>query len=118
MIDTGRGAAYLDAMVDDRGKPRHLVFGLRLSDGSVLPGFPIDIAAGLSARASSLTRLRKISVARWHFSMGRIFVPFGGHFGDCSDYHGVVVALSIDPPQVTAVWATRASKGGNGRLRV
>ena len=45
-----RGAVFLDAMVDDRGKPRHLVYGLRLSDGGVLPGFPIDVAAGLAAR--------------------------------------------------------------------
>jgi hypothetical protein len=25
----------------------------------------------------------------------RIFVPFGGHYGDCGDYHGSVVALRI-----------------------
>jgi hypothetical protein len=49
-IDVGRGAVFLDAMVDDHGRPRHLVYGLRLSDGSVLPGFPVDIAAGLAAR--------------------------------------------------------------------
>ena len=30
---------------------------------------------------------------------GRIYVPFGCHFGDCSDYHGVVVAVNVDPPQ-------------------
>jgi hypothetical protein len=112
VIDTGRGAAYLDAMVDDRGKPRHLVFGLRLSDGSVLPGFPIDIAAGLSARGIQFDPAAQNQRGALALLNGRIFVPFGGHFGDCSDYHGVVVALSIDPPQVTAVWATRASKGG------
>jgi hypothetical protein len=43
---------------------------------------------------------------------GRIFVPFGGHFGDCGNYHGVVVAIAIDRPQLVAGWSTRASKGG------
>src|SRR5262249_42467613 len=41
-IDVGRGVVFLDAMVDDHGRLRHLVYGLRLSDGGVLPGFPID----------------------------------------------------------------------------
>ena len=39
-------------------------------------------------------------------------MPFGGHFGDCSDYHGVVVALNVDPPQLIGAWLTRAAKGG------
>jgi hypothetical protein len=112
VIDVSRGAAYLDAMVDDRGKPRHFVFGLRLSDGNVLPGFPIDIAAVLGARGVRFDPAAQNQRGALALLNGRIFVPFGGHYGDCSDYHGVVVALMIEPPQVTGVWATRASKGG------
>ena len=99
-------------MVDDRGKPRHLVFGLRLSDGNVLPGFPIDISAGLGARGVRFDPAAQNQRGALALLNGQIFVPFGGHYGDCSDYHGVVVALTIDRPQVTAAWATRASKGG------
>jgi hypothetical protein len=112
VLDADRGAAYLDAMVDDRGKPRHLVFGLRLSDGSVLPGFPIDVAAGVGARGIRFDPAAQNQRGALALLNGRIFVPFGGHYGDCSDYHGVVVALTIDSPRVTAAWATRASKGG------
>jgi len=43
---------------------------------------------------------------------GRIFVPFGGHYGDCGSYHGVVIAIAIDRPQLVDAWSTRASKGG------
>jgi hypothetical protein len=39
-------------------------------------------------------------------------VSFGGHFGDCSDYHGVVVGVGIDRPQLMGAWLTRAAKGG------
>ncbi len=53
VIDATRGAVYLDAMIDDRGAPRHLVYGLRLTNGSVLPGFPVDVAAGLAAHGIS-----------------------------------------------------------------
>jgi hypothetical protein len=41
-----------------------------------------------------------------------MFVPFGGHYGDCGDYHGLVVALDSDPPRLSSAWATLAAKGG------
>jgi hypothetical protein len=112
VIDADRGAAYLDAVVNDRGKPRHFVFGLRLTSGEVLPGFPIDIDGGLGARGVHFDPAAQNQRGALAILNGRIFVPFSGHYGDCSDYHGIVVALDVDPPQVTASWATRASKGG------
>jgi hypothetical protein len=39
-------------------------------------------------------------------------VPFGGHFGDCGEYHGWVVGISLDDPNTTMSWATRARGGG------
>jgi PQQ enzyme-like repeat protein len=112
VIDAARGAVYLDAMINDRGMPRHLVYGLRLADGSVLPGFPIDVAAGLAERGIRFTPAAQNQRGALALLNGRIFVPFGGHYGDCGDYHGAVIALSVDPPQLLGAWATRARKGG------
>src|SRR5262249_25147465 len=41
---------------------------------------------------------------------GILYVPYGGHIGDCSDYHGWVVAISTANPATAAAWAT----GGQG----
>jgi len=112
VIDTSRSAVYLDAMVDDRGTPRHLIFGLRLADGSVLPGFPIDVAAELAVRGISFAPAAQGQRGALALVNGRIFVPFGGHFGDCGDYHGAVVAVGVDPPKLLGAWLTRARKGG------
>jgi PQQ-like domain len=112
VIDATRGAVYLDAMLDVQGAPRHLVYGLRLADGSVLPGFPIDVAAGLAARGISFNPAVQNQRGALALFNGRIFVPFGGHYGDCGDYHGLVVALDITPPRLSSAWATRAAKGG------
>jgi hypothetical protein len=112
VIDAGRGTLFLDAMVDERGRPRHLVYGLRLSDGGVLPGFPIDVAAGLAARGIRFDPAAQNQRGALALLNGRIYLPFGGHFGDCGDYHGVVVGVAIDPPQLTGAWLTRAAKGG------
>jgi hypothetical protein len=112
VIDGSAGTVYLDAMINRTGTPQHLVYGLRLTDGSVLPGFPIDVAAGLAAHGIRFTP--RVQNQRGALSLlnGRIFVPFGGHYGDCGDYHGVIAAISINPPQLVAGWATRAPKGG------
>ncbi|MCL2429234.1 MAG: PQQ-like beta-propeller repeat protein, partial [Alphaproteobacteria bacterium] len=112
VIDQRRGALYLDAMVDDRGTPRHRIYGLRLSDGAIMAGFPIDVAAGLAARGVRFDPAAQDQRGALTILDGRIFVPFGGHYGDCSDYHGGVVAISVEPPQLTGAWTTRAAKGG------
>jgi PQQ-like domain len=112
VIDAEHGRIYLDAMIDDRGAPRHLVYGLQLTNGSVLPGFPVDVAAGLAARGIRFNSRVQNQRGALALLNGRILVPFGGHFGDCGDYHGMVVTVSIDPPQLQAAWVTRALKGG------
>jgi hypothetical protein len=112
VIDAAHGAVYLDAMIYDRGTPQHLVFGLRLADGGVLAGFPIDVAAGLAARGIRFATAAQNQRGALALLNGRVFVPFGGHYGDCGDYHGVVIALGINPPQLLDAWVTRARKGG------
>jgi hypothetical protein len=112
VIDATRGAVYFDAMTDDRGAPQHLAYGLRLTDGSVLPGFPIDVAAALATRGIRFNAVAQNQRGALALLNDRIFVPFGGHFGDCGDYHGTVVALSVDPPHLLGTWITRAAKGG------
>ncbi len=46
VIDGIKDAIYLDAMVEgsDGSGAQHLVFGLSVGDGSILPGFPVNVA--------------------------------------------------------------------------
>jgi hypothetical protein len=39
-------------------------------------------------------------------------VPFGGHFGDCGDYHGWVGGISLHDPKTLTAWSTRSRGGG------
>ena len=43
---------------------------------------------------------------------GNLYVAFGGHFGDCGQYRGVVVGISLSDPRTIKSWATRARGGG------
>jgi len=112
VIDPAKNVLYVAALVERDGKPTHLVYGLSLRDGSVLPGWPVDVAAGLRAQHLSFDSSVQNQRGALILQGGRLFVPYGGHFGDCGDYHGWVVGLRLDRPGVFGAWKTRATKGG------
>jgi hypothetical protein len=110
VIDASNGTIYLDAIVEQNGTPQHLVFGLRLSDGAILPGWPINVQQALRDQnfKPALQNQRGALALLKH----RIFIAYGGHYGDCGDYRGIVLGLDTNPPHMAASWITRASKGG------
>jgi PQQ-like domain len=111
VINASRGEVYLDAYVN-AGGPKHLVFGLDLTDGTVLPGWPVDIAAALAATGQSFDPVVQNQRGALALVDGVLFVPFGGHGGDCGDYHGWVVGVPLDRGQAPLGWQTRAGGGG------
>ncbi len=114
VIDASSGAIYLDAFVSRKtGLAQHLVFGLSLKDGSVLPGWPVDLADELGRHGVFFTPTIQNQRGALVLVRGRLYVPFGGNLGDCQAYHGWVVGLDVAPrPHVAAIWGTRAEKGG------
>jgi hypothetical protein len=99
VIDDATGAVYLDAVVAGTGEPRHLVFGLSLKDGSPLPGWPVDVAAALGAHHLKFNAAAQNERGALTIVNGMVYVPYGGHFGDCGDYHGWVVGISLRDPK-------------------
>lgn len=111
IIDPAAQAVYVDAMVDASG-PRHLVFALSLKDGAVLQGWPVDVAARLKAIGETFDSAVQNERGALTILAGRLFVPFGGHFGDCGHYRGWVVGIPLGDPSNIATWRTRAEGGG------
>jgi hypothetical protein len=109
VIDEKRTTLYLDAAVMRANAPRHEIYALSLADGSVEPGWPVDVATALGGRFTPALENQRGALALF---AGKIFVPFGGHFGDCGAYHGFVVALSIAEPREASSFETRAQGGG------
>jgi hypothetical protein len=114
VIDHAQAAVYLDAMVDakDGSGPQHLVFGLVADDGSVLPGFPINVAQALKKYHLAFTPRIQNQRGALVIADGTLFIPYGGHYGDCGPYHGWVVGIGLDKPRAIAAWTTRAAGGG------
>ncbi len=113
VIDDVKGAVYLDAMLntEDSG-PQHLVFGLALDDGAILPGYPLNVATALRSLEMKFTPSIQNQRSALTIVGRTLFVPYGGHFGDCGPYHGWVVGIGLDEPPTIAAWSTRAAGGG------
>ncbi|HMK67783.1 MAG TPA: hypothetical protein VK433_04490, partial [Stellaceae bacterium] len=111
-IDWVTATLYLDAMVASEQGPRHLVFGLSLDTGAVLPGFPVDVGKALSGIGKRFDPRLQNQRGALSIVNGRLYVPYGGHFGDCGDYRGWVVSIDQDHPSDVSAWSARAAGGG------
>jgi outer membrane protein assembly factor BamB len=109
VIDEAHATLYLDAAVMRANGPRHEIFALSLSDGSVEPAWPVDVASALGARFDPALENQRGALALF---AGRVFVPFSGHFGDCGAFHGFVVGVSVSEPHQATSFAVRARGGG------
>ncbi len=112
VIDEATKAIYLDAAIEAPAGLRHLIFALSLKDGSILPGWPIDVQDALAAIGQDFKPLVQNQRGALTILQGTLYAAFGGHGGDCGDYHGIVVGISLSDPRSVRSWATRAHGGG------
>ena len=98
-IDPATATLYVVAYLQPG---RHVLFALDLDTGATRWQRTIDPPA-LSPRVhqqrSALT-----------FSGGRVYVPFGGLFGDCGDYRGWIVASAADGSGDLLSYEVKASR--------
>jgi hypothetical protein len=111
VIDAASGSLYVAATaLASGGKVASLVYGVSLKSGHVLPGWPVNVGASLARiNFSPLAQGERGALA---FQHGELYVPYGGRYGDCDDYHGSVVAIRTAHPAVTGAWQTLAVRGG------
>jgi hypothetical protein len=109
VIDKESATLYLGAAILRDNQPRHEVFALSLADGSIKPGWPVDVATALGGRFDPTTQNQRGALALF---AGRVFVPFSGLAGDCGGYHGLVLGFSTAAPGKVASFSTRGLHGG------
>jgi outer membrane protein assembly factor BamB len=112
VIDPSGEAMYFDAAINGSSGIRHQIFGLSLKDGSVLQGWPIDISDMLRRKGQAFDPRYQNQRGALTIVDGMLYVPFGGHFGDCGNYYGWIIGLSLHDPGTIVTWQTRARGGG------
>jgi hypothetical protein len=111
VVDGTSRTMYLDAMTtpDGGATKKHLVYALSVDTGDVVGGWPVDVSAAVPGFTSAVQGQRGALA----LVSGNVFVPYGGHAGDCGNYHGWVVVIPVGNPAGTKAWATPALKGGS-----
>jgi hypothetical protein len=115
VIDEASGTLYVDAMVSKPAGPAHLLFALSLSNGGLLPGWPIDVAEALRAVGQEFDPYVQNQRGALSILNGTLYVPYGGFYGltsFCGDFHGWVVGVKLHDPQHVFAWRTRGHGGG------
>jgi hypothetical protein len=108
VIDPETKTLYVAAMTMGM---KHQVFALSLLDGSVLPGWPVDVGT-VKAGATAFNPATQNQRGALLLLNKTLYVPYGGNFQDCGDYHGWVVGIPVDNPAAPLAYATKGYGGG------
>jgi outer membrane protein assembly factor BamB len=84
VVDAGRGEVFAVADELVRGQPGHMLVGLSAATGQIEMSVDVDPPGALSSALLQRTGLT--------LDAGQVVFGFGGNYGDCSTYHGWVVA--------------------------
>ncbi|MGZ7036385.1 MAG: outer membrane protein assembly factor BamB family protein [Ilumatobacteraceae bacterium] len=103
VVDANASRIYVVGMVQPG---RHVLFELDLSSGHLVGSVRVD-ANG----ADPLVHNQRAALV---LSDGKLFIPFGGRFGDCGDYHGRVVSVSVSPSGLGSVASYSLPTQGQG----
>jgi outer membrane protein assembly factor BamB len=80
----------------------HVLFTLRLTDGSVVRQQGVDPPG-----SSPVVQQERGALA---LGSGFVYVPLGGLYGDCGNYHGYVVAVPVGGGGLAAVYHTPSAR--------
>ena len=113
VIDAGAGTLYAVALTTpDGGRTKaYKIAALDIKSGALRPGWPVTIApppaSGRRFDPSVQEQRGALLLVR-----GEVYVPFGGYFGDCGDYHGWVVGVPAADPGAQEAYATPTQRMG------
>ncbi|HTD48235.1 MAG TPA: PQQ-binding-like beta-propeller repeat protein [bacterium] len=113
VIDLASSTLYVAGLTTpDAGRTKvYKIAALDLATGDMRSGWPVVIAPpvtsglqfdpGVQQQRGALTLLR-----------GVVYVPFGGYWGDCGNYHGWVVGVPVSAPSQQQAFVTPTHREG------
>jgi hypothetical protein len=113
VIDLDARMIYVAAMTTPDGgvTTQQRIFALSLDNGATGLGWPLEVS-GLRAKRLAFNAPVQQQRSALLLHAGLLYVPYGGHFGDCGGYHGWVVSVPVQDPTHATAWATAARGGG------
>ena len=113
VIDPATGTLYLDALISGvGGVAKQKIYALSVTSGQVLAHWPVDVEYQVKVLGQTFDSSIEGERSALQFMGGKLYVSYGGRYGDCGGYHGIVVEFNPANRRATGVWETRATGGG------
>lgn len=109
VIDASTGTLYVLAELSNGGRSpvHHELFGVDLQDGKITSA--VDADPPVASAGDTVHLLQRAALA---LGNGRVYIGFGGQYGDCGHYHGWVVSVPVAGGPETAFDVTPDGTGG------
>jgi hypothetical protein len=114
IVDLPSRALLFDAMTtpDSGATVKHLIYSMNVDTGTTNSGWPVDVNATATSGSTVFTSYTQNERGALAVLGGIVYVPYGGHAGDCDIYHGWLVGVPLANPASVMAWATPARGGG------
>src|SRR5262249_40812218 len=115
IVDLPSRTLFFDAMTtpDIGTTKKHLIFALNVDTGTTNSGWPVDVGARFASGTPVFTPATQNQRSALGIVSNILYVPYGGHFGDCGTYYGWLVGIPLNNPAAAMAWATMATGGGS-----
>jgi hypothetical protein len=113
-IDLPSRTMYLSAAVattDGSAIKTHEIHAVSIDDGTEKAGFPVDTSK-LAADGITFNPVVQNQRGALLVENGTLYVPYGGHAGDCGQYRGWVMGVPLANAAGAMAFATMAKAGG------
>ena len=114
VIDLASRSLFLNAMTTPDGgtTKKQLIFSINLDTGAINRGWPVDVSATVTYNGASFTSSVQGERGALAIAGNILYVPYGGHAGDCGMYHGWVIGMPVNDPTSVTGWAAGWVGGG------
>jgi hypothetical protein len=105
VIDAQARTLFVAGAIGTTSIARHELHAFAIDSGEERPNWPLNVstlqAGSLSFNTPPQNQRSALSLVK-----GVVYVAYGGHIGDCGDYHGWVVGVDSKDPSQHGAWAT------------
>ena len=114
VVDLPSRTLLFDAMTtpDNGVTLKHLIYSMNVDTGTTNSGWPVDANATVTNGSTVFTSYTQNERGALAVLGGSVYVPYGGHYGDCKIYYGWLVGVPLNSPAQVTAWATQARGGG------
>jgi hypothetical protein len=107
VIDAAKRTIYTVGAIGTNSISTFELHAIGIDDGMEKAGYPIDLSTIPSDKMVNVYNHNQRGALT--LVNGIVYVPFGGHVGDCGTYKGRVIAVDTNDPTKRGAWAARGA---------